>query len=362
MLVNFAGFIHLTFIKKFCIVDITYFADEVKNMLPYLNRKLLPELVNEFIDDLSVSKDRSEATLNEYISDIRLFLRYMVSIEKELNSPDELPADYDLSYLGQNFFNKVTLRDVNNFLTYCKNIRKIEARGRMRKASALRGLFKFLSVKMHYIDKNPLEMLEVASSKKTLPRYLTLEQSKELLNSVCGKNMERDYCILTLFLNCGLRLAELVSLDVTDINFDNKTLIVTGKGNKERMVYLNKACINSLKAYLNVRPKDGLANDDARKALFISRLNKRIGRQAVQLMVQNYINKIGLEGQHYSVHKLRHTAATLMYRHGDVDVLTLKEVLGHENLSTTEIYTHIENQQIKDAISSNPLSKEKPTE
>lgn len=331
-------------------------------MLPYLNRKLLPELVNEYIDDLSVSKDRSQATLNEYISDIRLFLRYAVSVEKGLSSPDELPADYDLSYLDRDFFNNVTLRLVNNFLTYCKNERNIEARGRMRKASALRGLFKYLSVKMHYIEKNPLEMLEVASSKKTLPRYLTLEQSKELLNAVKGENKERDYCILTLFLNCGLRLAELISLDITDVNFDNQTLIVTGKGNKERMVYLNKSCILSLKAYLRVRPHDGLANDDARKALFISRLNKRIGRQAVQLMVQHYLKEIGLDGQHYSVHKLRHTAATLMYRHGDVDVLTLKEVLGHENLATTEIYTHIENQQVKDAISNNPLSTEKPHE
>lgn len=331
-------------------------------MLPYLNRKLLPELVNEFIDDLSVSKDRSEATLNEYISDIRLFLRYMIAAEKNLSSPDELPADFDMSYLDCDFFNKVTLRDVNNFLTYCKINRKIEARGRMRKASALRGLFKYLSVKMHYIDKNPLEMLEVASSKKTLPRYLTLEQSKELLAAVKGENKERDYCILTLFLNCGLRLAELVALNISDVNFENKTLIVIGKGNKERMVYLNKSCILAINAYIRVRPHDGLADDDARKALFISRLNRRIGRQAVQLMVQHYLKEIGLDGQHYSVHKLRHTAATLMYRHGDVDVLTLKEVLGHENLSTTEIYTHIENKQVKEAILSNPLSMEKPAE
>lgn len=331
-------------------------------MLPYLNRKLLPELVNEFIDDLSVTKDRSQATLNEYISDIRLFLRYMVSLNMDLKSPDELPSDYNLSYLDKNFFNKITLRDVNNFLTYCKNTRNIEARGIMRKASALRGLFKFLAVKMKYIEQNPLEMLEVASSKKTLPRYLSLEQSQELLNSVSGKNKERDYCILTLFLNCGLRLAELVSLNISDINFDNKTVTVTGKGNKERMIYLNNACVLSIKSYLTVRPHDGLADDDARKALFLSRLNKRIGRQAVQQMVYHYLKIIGLDGQHYSVHKLRHTAATLMYRHGEVDVMTLKEVLGHENLATTEIYTHVESQQVKDAISSNPLSMENQTD
>lgn len=329
-------------------------------MLPYLNRKLLPDLVNEFIDDLSVSKDRSESTLNEYISDIRLFLRYMVSRDNGLDSPDELPDDYDLSYLDADFFNGVTLKDVNNFLTYCKNIRLVAANGRMRKASALRGLFKYLSVKMHYIENNPLEMLEVASSKKALPRYLTLEQSVELLDAVSGENKARDYCILTLFLNCGLRLAELTALNIADINFSNKSMIVTGKGNKERMIYLNDSCISALEEYLKVRQHDGLVNEDARKALFLSRLNKRIGRQSVQLMVYKYLKKIGLDGQHYSVHKLRHTAATLMYRHGDVDVLTLKEVLGHENLSTTEIYTHIENQQIRDAISNNPLSKKKP--
>lgn len=327
-------------------------------MLPYLNRDLLPALVNEFIDDLYISKDRSNATINEYISDIRLFLRYMVSKDLKLSSPDELEANYDLSYLDIDFFKKVTLKDANSFLTYCKNERQVEAVGRMRKASALRGLFKYLSVKMNYIEKNPLEMLEVASSKKSLPKYLTLEQSKQLLNAVNGKNKSRDYCILTLFLNCGLRLSELTALNVTDVNFSNNTIIVTGKGNKQRMIYLNKACTDSLKAYLNERPRDGLADDDARKALFISRLNKRMGRQAVQLMVYKYLEDIGLDGQHYSVHKLRHTAATLMYRHGNVDVLTLKEVLGHENLATTEIYTHIENQQVKDAISNNPLSNE----
>lgn len=332
----------------------------MKKLLPYLNRNLLPELVNEFLDDLSVAKDRSKSTLNEYVSDIRLFLRYMISNEKKLDSPNDLPKDYDMSYLDKDFFNKVTLRDVNNFLTYCKNERKIESRGIMRKASALRGLFKFLSVKMHYIDQNPLEMLEVASSKKSLPRYLSLEESRDLLNAVSGKFQARDYCILTLFLNCGLRLSELTDLNVTNINFNTKTMIVTGKGNKERMVYLNKSCISALEAYLNVRPRDGLSDDDARKALFISRLNKRMGRQAVQLMVYKCLKEIGLDGQHYSVHKLRHTAATLMYRHGEVDVLTLKEVLGHENLSTTEIYTHVENKQIEEAIASNPLSNENP--
>ncbi len=328
-------------------------------MLPYLNRKLLPEFVNEFIDDLSVTKDRSQSTLNEYISDIRLFLRFMVSLDMNLDSPDELPPDYDLSYLGKDFFNKITLKDVNNFLTYCKNERNVEATGRVRKASSLRGLFKFLSAKMNYIDTNPTEMLEVASSKKRLPKYLTLEQSRDLLNAVNGEYKTRDYCILMLFLNCGLRLAELTSLNITDINFESKTMRIIGKGNKERTVYLNKSCLMALESYLNERPRDGLADEDARKALFISRLNKRMGRQAVQLMVYKYLAEIGLDGQHYSVHKLRHTAATLIYQHSDTDVMVIKDVLGHENLSTTEIYTHVSSEEVRKAIANNPLSKEK---
>ena len=200
-----------------------------------------------------------------------------------------------------------------------------------------------------------------SKSKEKLPKYLTLEQSRELLGSVEGPNKERDYCILTLFLNCGLRLAELVNLNIHDFDLVNKTLVVTGKGNKQRMLYLNKACVDSIMAYLAVRPHDGL-KADARNALFVSRLHKRIGRQAVQLMVYGYLEKIGLDGQHYSVHKLRHTAATLLYQHSGVDVLVLKDLLGHENLSTTEIYTHIENKQLREAISKNPLSDESPNE
>jgi site-specific recombinase XerD len=213
---------------------------------------------------------------------------------------------------------------------------------------------------MNYIDHNPAAQLQVAPPKKALPKYLTLEQSIALLESVKGENKERDYCILTLFLNCGLRLAELCGLNINDVNFENETMIVTGKGNKQRVVYLNDACIKSLKAYLAVRPTGSLKGDD-RKALFVSRLNKRIGRQAVQLMVYHYLKEIGLDGQHYSVHKLRHTAATLMYQHGEVDVLILKDMLGHEQLSTTEIYTHLENKQLRDAAKRNPLSKQKPS-
>lgn len=328
-------------------------------MATIVNKNLLPPLVVEYINELLVIKASSKLTVDEYLSDLRLFFRFLVAEEKALDSPDKLSEDFDMSYIGTDFIEKITLKDINNFLTYCGSDRSNSANTRARKASSIRGFFKYIADKMQYIDHNPASQLQVAPSKKKLPKYLTLEQSVELLNSVKDPNKERDYCILTLFLNCGLRLAELVALDINDIDFHENTMIVTGKGDKERMVYLNKACIDSIKSYLAVRPHDKVEPQD-KNALFLSRLNKRIGRQAVQLMVYRYLKEIGLDGQHYSVHKLRHTAATLMYQHGDVDVLVLKDMLGHENLSTTQIYTHIENKQLREAVKNNPLSKEFP--
>ena len=322
------------------------------------DRSLLPPLVNEYISDLIIVKGRSKLTVNEYVSDLRLFFRFIISRYKKMKSPEELPVDYDLSNIDEKFMEKITLRDVNEFLIYCSENRTNSLTTRSRKASSIRGFFKYICDKMHYIENNPVSQLQVAPSKNKLPKYLTLEESRQLLNSVSGDNKIRDYCILTLFLNCGLRLAELVGLNIYDIDFNKQSMIVTGKGNKQRIVYLNNACIAALKDYLAVRPTGSLKGED-RNALFISRLNKRIGRQAVQLMVYKSLEKIGLQGQHYSVHKLRHTAATLTYQYGDVDVLILKEMLGHENLSTTEIYTHLENKQLREAAKNNPLSNEK---
>lgn len=319
------------------------------------DRNKLPRLVNEYISELVVVNAKSSLTVNEYISDLRLFLRYIVAMDKGLSSPAELDEDFDLSFIDVEFFKKITLRDAHNFLIYCKEERDNDVSSRARKASSIRGFFKYICEKMQYIEVNPVSQLQVAYKKNRLPKYLTLEESIQLLNAVEGKDKERDYCILTLFLNCGLRLAELVSLNITDINFYNNTMRVVGKGNKERMIFLNDACVNALNSYLNVRPHDRVKND-SKNALFLSRLNKRMGRQAVQLMVYKYLEAIGLDGQHYSVHKLRHTAATLMYQHGEVDTLVLKEILGHENLNTTEIYTHLENSQLRDALSSNPLN------
>lgn len=328
-------------------------------MSNYLNRETLPPLVVEYISELIIVKGKSTLTVNEYISDIRLFFRFIESKRKNLNSINDLAVDFDLSFIDTDYISKITLSDVNYFLIYCANDRGNSVRTRARKAASIRGFFTYICDKMKYIKENPVSQLSVAAPKKELPKYLTLEQSVALLESVSGKNAVRDFCILTIFLNCGLRLSELVSLNLNKLNLNEAYMVVTGKGNKERMVYLNEACVEALSDYLEVRMKFQPQAEDDKKALFLSRLNKRMGRQAVQLMVYAQLEKIGLKSSNYSVHKLRHTAATLLYQHADVDILVLKDMLGHENIATTEIYTHLESKQLREAADKNPLNKKK---
>ena len=326
--------------------------------MPQVDRSLLPDRVNEYLNYLLNVKGSSALTVEGYARDLRLFLDFLA--DKKAPAEEERPtgAVRDLRFIDDAFLSAVALRDIYDFLTYCGSARANNLTTRQRKTSALRGFFRFISDNMGYIDHNPAANLEIAGSKTKLPRYLTLEQSVALLDAVEGEFAARDRCILTLFLNCGLRLAELCALNLSDLDLTERTMVVTGKGNKQRMLYLNDACVNAILDYLQVRPRDGL-KADARSALFISRLHQRIGRQAVQLMVYRYLEKIGLDGQHYSVHKLRHTAATLLYQHANVDPLVLKEMLGHENLSTTQIYTHVDNKQVREAIDHNPLNTQK---
>jgi site-specific recombinase XerD len=237
-------------------------------------------------------------------------------------------------------------------MNYLQRERGLNASSRARKCSSLKGFFKYITKKKHYLSSDPVEELELPKKKKALPKYLTLEQSIELLNAVEGAYKERDYAIITLFLNCGLRVSEMAGLNYTDIRSDN-TVRILGKGNKERVIYLNQACIDAVNDYMRVRPVDEVKD---KNALFISRNNNRMSVKTIQAMVYKYLEKIGLSSQGYSCHKLRHTAATLMYQHGGVDVRVLKDVLGHENLGTTEIYTHLSNEQMKNAAEANPLS------
>ena len=311
----------------------------------------LPLIIVRYLDYLSAIKNKSELTVLEYASDLRMFFRYLKQ-SKGLCDKNISIEDIGISDLTDEFIFKVTLNDAYAFLSYCRNVRNNNTNARARKAVAIKRFYRYLEVN-GYIEKSPVMHLESPQTKRALPKYLTLEQSLALLDSVDGKFKERDYCILTLFLNCGLRLSELVGINLSHIKDDN-TLRVLGKGNKERTVYLNAACVAAIADYMKVRPADGLKDRDA---LFISNQKKRISRQSDQKIVEGCLERSGLAGMGFSTHKLRHTAATLMYQYGDVDPLQLKEILGLENLSTTEIYTHVHSEQLREAVNSNPLNK-----
>lgn len=320
-------------------------------MMKYSNSPDVPPLLKEFLQHIYAIKNKSELTVEEYCIDNMMFLRFLKCGNKPAPSSAEL-AEIDVSDVDIDFLRAVTLSDAYRFLSYCKEVRNNDSAARARKVSSIRAFFKYLNVQKMLISENPMENLETPKLKKAKPKYLTLDESLRLLDSVDGEYKERDYCILVLFLNCGLRLSELVSINYRDIR-DNNTLYITGKGNKERTIYLNKACLDAIKNYMAVRPVDGVKDKDA---LFLSKRLQRISPKTVQHIVYENLEKAGLGDRGLSVHKLRHTAATLMYQYGNVDVLVLKDILGHENLGTTEIYTHIVDEQLKNAVDNNPLA------
>lgn len=310
---------------------------------------VLPPLVNDYLMYMDVIKNRSKKTVFEYSINIREFLSFLV-VDKNFCAENNIC----IKMCDENFFKSISLSDAYKYLSYCKNDKNNSPTTRNRKVVVIRQFFKYLTDNKHILNENPMKILDTAKTDKTLPKYLTLEQSLDLLKVVDGKNSERDYAILTLFLNCGLRLSELVGINYTDIS-PNNTIRIFGKGAKERTIYLNDACISAIERYMRVRPKDGVNAND-KEALFLSNRLSRISTRSVQSIVEKYLNKSGLGDKGFSTHKLRHTAATLMYQHGNVDVLVLKDILGHENLGTTEIYTHLADEQVQKAIESNPLA------
>ncbi len=314
-----------------------------------------PPVIRKFLGYLQTVKGKSLKTVEEYFLDLRTFFRYM-KLKKGTVPPESEFEKIEIDDITIDFIKTITLIDIFEYMHYLSSERKNHAAARLRKASSLRMFFKYLTNKTGELKENPTKELETPKIGKSLPKFLSLEQSKSLLNAVInysGAYKERDYCIITLFLNCGIRLSELVGINLNDIKPD-KTLKILGKGNKERIVYLNDACVSAIEEYKKHRPNDKIKDSNA---LFISRQHNRINVKTVQALVEKYLKVAGLSNSGFSVHKLRHTAATLMYQYGNVDIRILKEILGHENLGTTEIYTHISNNQVKDAINDNPLNK-----
>ncbi len=311
-----------------------------------------PPIIRDFLTYSSTIKGKSKLSVEEYYFDLSTFFKY-IKLSRGLSPADKEFNEIDISDVDEELIKKITISDLLAFLVFCKEERNNIASTRARKASTLRTFFKYLTNTKHILKENPAVELDTPKTKKALPRHLTLEESMKLLSVIDGEYKERDYCIITFFLNCGMRLSELCSLNLTSFGEDG-SMTLLGKGNKERTVYLNGACIDALNKYLPTRPVDGVTYKD-RNALFLSRLKKRISNKTVQHIVYSNLDKAGLGDRGLSVHKLRHTAATLMYQHGNVDIRILKDILGHANLGTTQIYTHISDSQIKKAIDSNPL-------
>ena len=317
-----------------------------------------PSSVQKFLEYLIVSKGRSPNTVFQYYHDLRTFFRYMLKVRHPGKYKDYAEGDLSFNEVNNKLVFSVNAGEILSFLSYCTTEKANAPSARNRKLSCLRSLYKYLCKTEKLIDKDPTEFLEGTKRPKRLPKYLDIDESRELLESVKGANYERDYAIITLFLNLGLRVSELCGINLKDINKNFETIRIIGKGNKERIIYLNDACEAALKAYLDVRPTN--VRQEAENALFISRNRNRISKQTVQWLVYKHLQEAGLDRPGMSVHKLRHTAATLMYQHGHTDVRILKDILGHEDLSTTEIYTHISDEQMKNAAESNPLSGLKP--
>ena len=324
-----------------------------------INHEDNPEYLNSFLDYTMTILNKSPNTVKEYNYDLATFLKF-IKIRFNLTKEDDFSM-ITIKDIDINTIKKITLDDIHAFLSYLTTTYHSKAATRARKASSIRVFFNYLCAKANLIELNPAQNLETPKLDKRLPKYLSLEDSKKLLNvtqNEGNRNMERDYAIITLFLNCGMRLSELVGININDIDFSENKMTVIGKGNKERTIYLNKACVRAIHEYLDVRPKDGIKTDklNSRKALFLSERRERISKRTVQHIVDKELIAAGLDTKKYSTHKLRHTAATLMYQYGNVDIRALQEVLGHESISTTEIYTHVANKQARDAIENNPLA------
>ena len=309
----------------------------------------VPEPLSSFLTYTESIQGKSPKTTDEYFYDLRIFYRYLA---QSLNMTSDDFEKIDINLIDLDTLKKVDLKLIYDYINYLNRIRKNSASSRARKIASLRSFFKYLTNKAKLLEINPAAELESVKITKQLPKHFTLEDSLNLLETVDGRNSTRDYCILTLFLNCGMRLAELVSIDITDIQGDKLTVI--GKGAKERTIYLNDACLEAISSYMEVRKKiKPIAKD--KNALFISERGSRLSRRTVQYAVEKYVKKIGLDPHKYTTHKLRHTAATLMHQSG-VDIRVLQEILGHKQLSTTEIYTHVSNDRMRDAVKLNPLS------
>lgn len=311
---------------------------------------VLPDLLEDYLNYMETIQGRSVNTVNAYKYDLILLFRFLKIRFKSIKK--NIPFNkIEIHDVDAEFIQNIRLNDLYAFLSFLAKERKNSHYARARKVASIKSFFKYLDKKVKILKNNPANELEHPKIYSRHPVYLQLSQAQDLINSIEGSHKERDRAIIILFLNCGLRLSELTNIKINDLQDD--TLKVIGKGNKERTVYLNKACLSAIRDYVDVRPSEGVKDP---LSLFLSQHKRQINPRTVQNLVKSQIKKAGLDSEKFSVHKLRHTAATLMYKYGQVDIRALQQILGHESISTTQIYTHVDDQQLREAAQKNPLA------
>ena len=320
----------------------------------------MPQTVRDFAAYKSGIQNCSPKTVSEYLLDLRTFLRYIVASREGVDPESEAFLALDIRDLDLAFMGSIRTSEIYSFLQYSGTVRRNLWAAKARKLVSIRMFYRYLVNKTKQLENNPAAEIESPKPRRSLPKFLSLQESLLLLQTIRddkeSRTVVRDYAIVTLFLNCGMRVSELVGIDLNDIQREMRSLRVTGKGAKERIIYLNEACRTALAEYMPLRLADANGRSLKEKALFLSSRQQRISVKTVQWLVYKYLDLAGLGDRHLSVHKLRHTAATLMYQSGGVDVRVLKDILGHEQLNTTQIYTHVSSASMEQAMAQNPLS------
>ena len=326
-----------------------------------MEKFIKPLILIDYLNYLKSIKGLSASTIKEYEYDLLMFIEFEIIRKIYSGNEESYLKDFDFNkinhIINSEFFEQMSMQDFYAFLSYLDNDKNDSATTRSRKISAIKSFYKYMYNEIEIIDTNNANKLTNPKISQRQPIYLTLSETEALLNEINKEKNEflraRDLAMVFTFLTTGMRLSELVSIDLSDVNKDSFNII--GKGNKERTVYLTKNCLDLINSYIIIR--SDYLKDDKLSALFISTRKKRISNRAVQATIDKYLKKAGFDTNIYSTHKLRHTAATLMYKYGDVDIRALKDILGHASVSTTQIYTHLDDEDLKKAVNKNPLSK-----
>jgi integrase/recombinase XerD len=301
----------------------------------------LHQSVTDFLDYCRTIKGLSDESISGYYNDLKMFFDYIKQLKKK-NITDRL-------------IKNIELQDLHKFMTYLEKDCGNNARTRCRKVSTLKSYFEYLQNVTKLIISNPSYSLRKPKVPKTKPVAMSIQECEKLLNSLDKDSYfyYRDRCILMIFLQCGLRLSELINIKVSDVQ--NIRMIINGKGNKERDAFLSESCIKSIDDYLEVRNDEEVSEED-KEYLFLSREKNKISKRAVQSLVKKHMEDAGLDTNKYHTHSTRHTFATIAYDQG-ADIIKLSELLGHSNVNTSKIYITLKEEELREITNKNPLNK-----